>query len=64
MTVNYDLSELLRDQHECWVALNPEQTKIVGRGETLVDAEAEARENGVNDPIMIWVPERWQTAVY
>ncbi len=64
MEANHDLSKLLKDVHECWVALNPEQSKIVGRGETMRDAEMEAHKQGIKEPVLLWAPKRWDVAVY
>ncbi len=47
-----------------WLALSEDETRIVGRGDTLALAVEEARKNGVEDPIIIWSPKKWQQAVY
>jgi len=47
----------------CWLALTEDETRIVGKGETLEAAVAEARNNGVDDPIVIWSPREWRHAV-
>ena len=47
-----------------WLTFNEDETKIVGKGETLEEAVAEARKNGVDDPIVIWSPKRWLHSVY
>lgn len=60
-----DLSEILANApRNCWLALNEEQSEIVGRGETLKEAVAEARKRGVEDPIVIWAPKRWMPTVF
>ncbi len=57
MNKTVDLSEILANApRNCWLALNEEQSAIVGRGETLEEAIAEARKNGVEDPIVLWAP--------
>ncbi len=47
-----------------WLALNEDETKIVGRGSTLEEAVADAKKNGVEDPIVIWSPKKWVHSVY
>jgi hypothetical protein len=65
MDKNVDLSKLLAGgPRECWVALNSEQSEIVGRGETVREAEDEARKKGVKDPVLLWAPKSWQLSVY
>ena len=60
-----DLSELLaKASRNCWLALNENQSKIVGRGETIEAAVAEAQKNGVDDPFVIWAPQTWRPAIY
>jgi hypothetical protein len=65
MAKNVDLSKLLAEgPRECWIALNSDQSEVVGRGETVQEAEDEARKRGVSDPILLWAPKSWQLAVY
>lgn len=60
-----DLSELLeKAPRECWLALTQDEKKVVGRGENIIDAVREAKENGEDDPRLIWAPETWIPAVY
>ncbi len=60
-----DLSMLLsKAPRDCWLALNEDQTAVVGRGETLAEAVKEANANGVQDPIVIWAPKVWRPAIY
>lgn len=47
-----------------WLALNEDETKIVGKGATLEEAMAEARKNGVSDPVVIWSPKKWVQSIY
>jgi len=59
-----DLAALLRDApRNCWLALNEDESKIVGRGETVEEAVAEARKAGVEDPIIVWSPKSWIPSV-
>jgi hypothetical protein len=61
----FDLSILLsKAPRNCWLALNEEQSAVVGRGETLEEAVKEAVTNGVQDPIVIWAPKIWAPMVF
>lgn len=65
MPAQYDLAEtLLKAPRDCWIALDQDQSKIVGRGATLAQAVEEARENGVDDPVVFWRPKTWAPATY
>jgi hypothetical protein len=60
-----DLSMLLsKAPRNCWLALNEEQTAVVGRGETMEEAVKEANKNGTQDPIVMWAPKTWAPTVY
>lgn len=53
-----DLSTLLRDApRNCWLALSEDESKIVGRGESVGEAVAEAQKAGVEDPVIMWSPK-------
>jgi len=54
------LSEAPRN---CWLALNEDETKVVGHGPTIKAAVAEANANGVEDPLLLWAPEVWMPQV-
>jgi hypothetical protein len=60
-----DLSVVLQDApRECWLALTHDETKVVGRGENIIEAVADAKEHGEDDPLLIWSPKVWIPAVY
>ena len=60
-----DLSDLLaKAPRNCWLALNQDETEIVGRGETIEEALAEARKACVEDPIVWWSPKEHLPVVY
>lgn len=60
-----DLAEILRQApRECWLALSHDETKVVGRGENIEEAVAEAKENGEDDPVVLLAPKEWTLAVY
>jgi hypothetical protein len=44
---------------DTWIALSPDETKIVGRGKAYGDALAEAERNGETDPVLIKVPPQF-----
>lgn len=54
---------LIGAARNCWLALTEDETRIVGKGETLELAIEEAKKNGVDDPIVIWSPREWRHAV-
>lgn len=60
-----DISDVLeRAPRDCWLALTEDQSKVVGRGESIQEAVTEARENGEDDPVLILAPKTWIPAVY
>jgi len=60
-----DLSVLLeKAPRECWLALTQDEKKIVGRGEDIAEAIEEAKENGEDDPLLLWSPKSWIPVVY
>ncbi|HKZ77255.1 MAG TPA: hypothetical protein VJ124_02950 [Pyrinomonadaceae bacterium] len=60
-----DLSKLLENvSGESWLALTQDEKKIVGRGEDIAPAIEEAKENGEDDPLLVWSPKAWIPAVY
>ena len=60
-----NLAEVLgHAPRECWVALTDDQSRVVGRGETIAEALAEAQKNGVKDPIVTWLPKVLLPTVY
>jgi hypothetical protein len=59
-----DLSMLLRSApRNCWLALSDDESKIVGRGETVADAIEDAKKVGIEDPVVVWSPKTWIPAV-
>jgi predicted RNase H-like HicB family nuclease len=60
-----DLSTILeRAPRECWLALTEDETKVVGRGETIAEAVEDAKEHGEDDPVVLWSPKEWVSTVY
>jgi cation diffusion facilitator CzcD-associated flavoprotein CzcO len=59
------LSTVLRNaSRDCWLALSEDESAVVGRGETAVDAVEEAKRAGVEDPILVWAPKRWTPTIF
>lgn len=52
------LNVLARAPRACWIALNPEETEIVGQGRTIAEALTNARKAGVDDALVLWSPEQ------
>lgn len=60
-----DISGLLdKAPRNCWLALDQAESKVVGRGENIKEAVSDAKENGEDDPVLIWAPKEWTPAVY
>jgi hypothetical protein len=60
-----DISEIVRNApRNCWLALNDEQTKVVGYGDTPDAAIDAAIANGVDNSVLLWSPEEWIPSVY
>ena len=52
-----DLSELLKDSPAgAWVALSPDEKRIVGTGASMQAAAFEAQLNGENHPVLVRTP--------
>jgi len=59
-----DLSIALAEApRNCWLALDREETKVVGSGKTPETAIAGARANGITDPVLMWSPENWTPVI-
>ncbi len=60
-----DTTEVLRKApRNCWIALNADESEVVGRGETVAEAVEDAKKHGVDDPIITWVPKLFLPSVY
>ena len=60
-----DLSKVLeKAPRDCWLALSADESRVVGRGEDIIEAVKDAAENGENDPVLILAPKEWIPAVY
>ena len=47
-----------------WLALSSDESHVVGRGDTYSEAVAEAEKHGETDPILIKIPDSWDTRVF
>jgi len=62
---NRQLGELLTGAaRNCWLAISADETRIVGKGNTLEEAVEAARKNGEDDPLVMWAPKTWNHAIY
>jgi hypothetical protein len=60
-----DISEIVRSApRNCWLALNDEQSEVVGYGDTMDAAIDAAQVRGVEDPVLLWSPKEWIPAVF
>jgi hypothetical protein len=57
------LKTLREAKPNTWLALDESRTRCVGQGASLQDAIEQARRNGYEDPIMLFVPSDWTPAV-
>jgi hypothetical protein len=55
---------LANSSRECWLALTDDESSVVGRGDTSVEALAEAKRSGVEDPILVWAPKKWTPSIF
>ena len=52
--------KVLRDaKPDSYVALNPDETQVVGTGATIMEAWEQAKKNGFEDPMVWWIPKHW-----
>jgi len=59
------LADVLREApRNCWLALDEQETRVVGHGKTPEEAEKNAQQNGVEEPVLIWAPEKWTARVF
>lgn len=55
---------LLESPKNCWLALSEDESKVVATGLTPDEAEAKAKKEGTEDPLLIWSPEDWAPRVF
>ncbi len=60
-----DISEVIRNApRNCWLALNDDQSAVVGYGDTPDAAIDAAEAKGVQDPVLFWSPTNWVPSVF
>ena len=47
-----------------WLAFASDESKVVGRGDTYMEAVDDAERHGEIDPIMVRIPESWEPGVF
>ena len=47
-----------------WLAFSSDESKIVGRGDSYMEAVEEAEKNGEADPLLIKIPDSWEPRVF
>jgi hypothetical protein len=47
-----------------WLAFSSDESKIVGRGDSYMEAVEEAEKNGEADPLLIKIPDNWKPRVF
>ena len=46
-----------------WLAFASDESKVVGRGDTYMEAVEDAERHGEIDPIMVRIPESWEPRI-
>ena len=47
-----------------WLAFASDESKVVGRGDTYMEAVEDSERHGEIDPIMVRIPESWEPRVF
>lgn len=47
-----------------WLAFSSDESKIVGRGDSYMEAVEDAEKNGETDPVLIRIPDNWEPRVF
>ncbi len=63
MVENTDLSEILRNYPDKWVALSGDSSKVVGVSDMPAEALQQAHSNNEPDPILTRVPKNYGTYI-
>lgn len=59
-----NLGELLSPYEGKWVALSPDEARVVGVGDHLEEAVEEAKKNGIKDPVVTTAPPKDRSCYY
>jgi hypothetical protein len=63
MVENTDLSEILKDYPDKWVALSGDSRKVLGVADKPAEALRQARAKSESDPILTRVPKNYGTYI-
>lgn len=58
-----DLSKILKDYSNVWLALNPNSMKVVATGREPKTALGKARKQGVENPVLTKAPKDYGTYI-
>lgn len=58
-----DLSKILREYSNTWLALNPDSMKVVATAKEPKTVLAKARRKGIKDPILTKAPKDYGTYI-
>ena len=58
-----DLSKILRDYSNVWLALNPSSMKVVATGKEPKTVLEKARKQGVDNPVLTKAPKNYGTYI-
>jgi len=50
---------LRESEPNTWIAMAPDESRVVATGATYADAVAAAEREGVEDPVLIKTPDEW-----
>jgi hypothetical protein len=46
-----------------WLAFSSDESKVIGRGDSYMEAVEDAERNGETAPLLIKIPDRWEPRV-
>ena len=58
-----DLSKILKDYSDVWLALHPSSMKVVATGKEPKNVLEKARRQGIGDPILTKAPKNYGTYI-
>lgn len=58
------LSALRQAKPDSWIALSPDESRVVGCGNTYAEAVERAQEAGETEPVIIKTPESWLPTLF
>lgn len=63
MTPQERVKILIEAKPDSWIALSSDESKVIGRGDTYSEAVADAEKHGETDPILVKIPDSWESRV-